>query len=312
MISPHFLPVKHFGVNFDRGMCLFEFSALREPEATRFPLIGDFCRQHCEFVRVPTPQVLYQEPLPYQGIRYLPDYFISNQTKAWQFAHHAPKTSLHPSRKAEFTNDIDYEIVSLINHGSGLHANLEQFCQKVCGLSTSQIVAKYHRAVWLPMYWSETLGTDWPTEFFYPKAGYAGALAERLGTAEKQNSASGARPDIATTELRLAFCLASVRNEFSVLFIPELRREGQQSPIYRITDQDYCAGIQTPKRRLVVEYRGDCDVAADLAVLGIEVRDIAYGSGRIVPPTRANVEAGYDFGNHMNAQIWRGMNENAA
>lgn len=309
MLSKFFLPTYHFGLPFDNGMQLFEFSALREPEATRFPLIGDFVRSHIDMVRIPTPQVLYQEPLPYAGIQYLPDYFISNHTKAFAYSNHNPKTSLHPSKKATFSNEVDYEVVSIINNGGSIHAAAESFCRKACGLPTSQILAKYHRALWLPLYFPESLGTDWKTEFWYPKAGYAGAIAEALGT----GIVGGVRPkEIRSVEINLAWCRASVSTPISVLFVPELRREGIQSPIYRITDQDHCAGIQTPTHRLVVEYRGECDVPADLAVLGIEVQDIAYGKGRIVPPTRANVEVGYNFGNHMNSQVWETMNATAS
>ena len=313
MLSPFFLPVEHFGVKFDRTMQLMEFSAMRSPEKERFPLIGEFCRQHCEFVRIPHPQVLSMDSMPYDGFRYLPDFFISNNTKLWGYSNHNPKTSLHPSKKATFSNEVDYEIVSIINNGGSIHSSAEAFCRKVTGLPSSQIVAKYHRAVWLPLYWPSTLGEIWDTPFWYPKAGYAGKLAEALGTGQVGGN-SGVRPDnIRSVEIRLAYCLAQVRTQFSVLFIPELRRRladntAIQSPIYRITDQDVCSGTGSEVHRLVVEYRGECDVAADLAVLGIVVQDIAYGKGRIVPPTRENVESGYDFSRNMNSGIWEIMN----
>ncbi len=310
MLSKFFLPTYHFGVPFDNGMQLLEFSAFREPEKTRFPLIGEFVRQHIEVVRIPHPEVLYFEPLPYSDHHYMPDFFISNHTKAFAYSNGFPKTTLHPHFKSTYSNEIDYEIASILNNGTAMHEFVAGFCRKVCGLPTKKILAKYHRALWLPLYWPETLGTIWETPFFYPRAGYAGKLAEIIGTSRAGGN-SGVRPsDIRPVEIRLAYCLATVSRPFSVLFVPELRRtDRSQSPIYRITDQDVCAGTGSEVHRLVVEYRGECDVAADLAVLGITVQDIAYGKGRIVPPTRENVEAGHDFGNHMNAQIWRGMNE---
>lgn len=304
MLSPFFLSVEHFGVKFDRGMQLFEFDAMRSPEKEQFPLIGEFCREFCEFVRIPAPEVLWMEPMPYDGHSYMPDFFISNHTKAFGFSNHNPKTSLHPSKKATFSNEVDYEIVSIINNGGSIHSAAEAFCRKVCGLPTSQIVAKYHRALWLPLYYPESLGTIWDTPFYYPRAGYAGRLAEIIGTGRSGGN-SGVRPEnIRPVEINIAHCLATVSRPFSVLFIPELRtKERKQSPIYRITDQDHCAGIQAATHRLVVEYRGECDVPADLAVLGIEVQDIAYTTGKIVPPTKTNVEAGYNFTNHMNSQL---------
>ena len=316
MLSKFFLPTYHFGLPFDNGMQLFEFSAMRSPEKERFPLIGEFCRQHCEFVRIPHPQVLSMDAMPYDGFRYLPDFFISNNTKLWAYSNHNPKTSLHPSKKATFSNEVDYEIVSIINNGGSIHSAAEAFCRKVTGLPSSQIVAKYHRAVWLPLYWPSTLGEIWDTPFWYPKDGYAGRLAEVLANVAAVRGTTNyptKRTDgLATVELSIAYCLAKVTHPFSVLFIPELRRRlprniSQQSPIYRITDQDVCAGTGSEVHRLVVEYRGECDVAADLAVLGIEVQDIAYGKGRIVPPTRENVESGYNFSNNLNSQIWELM-----
>ena len=306
MLSPFFLPLEHFGVKFDRTMQLMEFSAFREPEKTRFPLIGEFVRQHIDVVRIPHPEVLFQEPLPYDGISYAPDFFISNHTKAFAYSNGFPKTTLHPYFKSTYSNEIDYEITSILNNGTAMHEWNAKFCRKVCGLPTKKILAKYHRALWLPMYWPETLGQNWDTPFYYPKEGYAGALAERIGVIRTASGNSGIH--VQSVGIDIAYCLATVSRPFSVLFVPELRRtDRSQSPIYRITDQDVCAGTDSEVHRLVVEYRGECDVASDLAVLGITVQDIAYGKGRIVPPTRENVEAGYNFSNNLNSQIWELM-----
>lgn len=295
MLSPFFLPHEALGRKFDKGMTLYEFDALRSPEKEQFPLIGDFVRKHIRMVEIPKPQVVYRDPLPYNGLNYLNDYFIANDTKAFAYSKHAPKTFLHPSRKHEWGNDVDYETVSYLNHPGGMHESFETWCQKVCGFGLNKIVAKYHRALWLPLYHSESLGTIWPTKFHYPAKGYAGALAEVLGTEARPR-----QPAVEYVESRLAYILARTTNPKSVLFVLD-----RQTPIYRITDQTTCAGIGDDIHQIVVEFRGDCpNLERDLSKYGITIQALSFGEGRLVPPTRANVDAGYQFNNHMNSQIW--------
>ena len=299
MLSPFWLPYEALGRKWDKGCMLFEFDALREPEATQFPLIGKFVRKHIKMHEIPKPQIVYRDPAPYNGVRYMPDFFIANDTKQFAYSKHAPKTFLHPSRKHEWGNDVDYETVSYLNHPGGMHEAFEIWCNKVCGFGLNRIVAKYHRALWLPLFYSESLGTIWPTKFYYPAAGYAGALAEVLGTEAKPR-----HPAVEYVQSRLAYVLARSTNPKSVLFVLD-----RKTPIYRITDQTTCAGTGDDVRQIVVEFRGDCpNLERDLSEYGITIQGLTFGEGRLVPPTKANVEAGYDFGNHMNAQIWRTIN----
>ena len=295
MLSPFFLPVQHFGQKFDKAMTLYEFDAIRQPEAMLFPKIGDFVRKHLRMVEIPKPQIVVRQPMPYRGLKFMPDYFISNDTKAWIYAQAPSRTSLHPSKKHTWGNDVDYEVVSLINHPRGMHEAFEHWCKKVCGFGLGKIVAKYHRAIWLPLYYPESLGQVWPTKFHYPECGYAGALAEILGTSSK----AGSMADFVSTEC--AYILAKTSSRHSVLFVLD-----DQTPIYRITDQSVCAGAGDGPllHKLVVEYREQpVSLERDLAEYGYEIKSVAIGKGRIVPPTRANVEAGYDFSNNMNAQL---------
>ena len=101
-----------------------------------------------------------------------------------------------------------------------------------------------------------------------------------------------------SVELNIAYVLAAPRQHFSVVFIVD------QSPIYRVTDMDVCAGIDAPLHRLIVEYRGECDIGNELQRLGLaDAKQIAYGSARLQLPTLANVAKGWTPRPHINAQI---------
>jgi len=306
MLSPFFLPVEHMGHKFDRGCILFEFDAMREPEKTQFPLVGKFVRSKIRMVEIRKPQIVYREPMPFNAVRYMPDYFIANDTKAWLHSHSVPHTYLHPSHKHQWSNDVTYDVVSLINHPRGMHEAFETWCQKLYGFGLDRIVAKYHRAAWLPLYWPESFGTVWPTKFYYPVAGHAGALAEVLGTAPPDPQSI--KP-IESVDTAVAYCLATTvqARSHSVFFVLD-----RCTPIYRITDQTACAGWPNEIHRLVVEYREEpASIERDLAAFGYEVTALTVARSRLVPPTRANVEAGYRFDNHLNSQLMEYINATA-
>ena len=302
MLSPFFLPIEINGYKFDRAMQLYEFDALREPEATQYPLIGKWVRQYIEMVEIPRPEIVDREPLPYTKLRYMPDFLISNHTKAFAYSKHPYKTSLHPSRKNEF-GFIDYEVVSLINHPGSMHDTIEEWCKRVTGMPLSKMVAKHHRAIWAPLFFPESLGTIFPTKFWYPKLGYAGALAEQIGT--------GITPRVRakeTVEIEVAHAIAySIDHPASVLFVLD-----RETSIFRITDQDVCAGTGRTDHRLVIEFRGEenrPNIHGELERLGIRCKWVHFsGAAKLAPPTIANVQCGYDFNNNLNSQIMGIMN----
>lgn len=308
-------PVEHLGRKFDRAMTLYEFSALREPERTQFPQIGAWLRaKGVEFNEVPTPQMLWKG-------RLWPDLFIANQLEA------VPDDCLPDLRmtyqtraaKHKWHDALTFEACSLSHHGDAFHeAFIEPMCRKIAGRSSSEIAAKYHRTLWLPLYWPQTLRSrkSIPTPFFYPVAGYAGEVRRLLsGGVSVQNAAllgndgrseRRAEPvDYDTCDIQVAYVVAATRLHFSVAFIVD------DSPIYRITDQDSCAGIETPHHRLIVEYRGECSPLAELVRLGFigpNDNKIAYGSARLQLPTLANVAKGWTPRPHINNQLWELMN----
>ena len=301
-------PVEHFGHRFDRGSILFEFDALREPERTQFPIIGAYLRARgVEFNEVPTPQMLWRGKL-------WPDLYIANQLDAAEGAHPMLRDdmSCHAKYKAHWSDTFTLEEASSLNHGGAFHvAFIEPLCRKIAGRSSAEIAAKYHRAIWIPLYWPQTLRArqSIATPFYYPRAGYAGAAIPGDAGAGRPSSDVASRPADAVDaiELSTAFALAVPRQRFSVAFIVD------DSPIYRVTDQEECAGGPTRPllHRLIVEYRGECDVHDEMARLGFvdRIEKIAYGSARLQLPTLSNVAAGWTPRPHINAQLWSIIND---
>ena len=101
-------------------------------------------------------------------------------------------------------------------------------------------------------------------------------------------------------EIRLSFVIAPPRAHFSVLFVVD------PSPIYRVTDQDTCAGLTPEFHRYVVEYRGECNVVQELERLGLtyHARHIDFDSVRLTLPTITNVAAGWKPRPTINDTLW--------
>jgi hypothetical protein len=101
------------------------------------------------------------------------------------------KSPLHASEKSASARfkDADFATVSIANHGRTLHDLLfEPLCRKILGASCRDLLASYHRAAWLPLYYPETLLSQFgaapqqlpPTRFHYPAEGSASALVRAL------------------------------------------------------------------------------------------------------------------------------------
>lgn len=275
MLSKHFQPIEANGCKFDRGMILFEFDAFREPEKTQFAKIGEWVKERIEMVEIPTPQMLWRG-------KFAPDPFIANQLSG-------------------VPADVDFH-----------ETFIEPMCRKISGRSYSEMERKYHRALWLPEYWPETLRArqSLRTPFWYPRCGYAGSIIDCVQQLGKDAGVHGNRPNDSSNEtsgISLAFLLAKPRHDFSVLFVVD------QSPIYRVTDQDVCAGIETEWHRLVVEYQSQdpIGVVHELTRLGLisDVRWVSFHRMKMPIPTITNVLNGWKPAPHMNAQLWEVMND---
>ena len=174
---PHLRPVEHWGLKFDRGMTLFEFQAFREPERTQFPQIGAWLRaKGVEFNEVPTPVMLWN------GVLH-PDLFIANQLEAVPYDFYSRAPVEWQYCKSEWSNEYALESASISSHGEKFHDTfIETLCHKITGRHSSEISAKFHRSVWLPLFWPSTLRdrASIKTTFWYPCAGYAGAVKDAL------------------------------------------------------------------------------------------------------------------------------------
>lgn len=300
----HFDPVEIDGLKFDKGMCLFEFDALREPEKSRFPKIGEWVKALVPMNEIPTPQMYWQG-------KYWPDLFIANQLDAVPRSWHGAPYFL-PTNKHEWPAHLDLFMASVACHGVEFHeAFIESMCRKITGRSSNEMSAKYHRALWLPLYWEKTLreGASIRTPFWYPRAGYAGAVdAAGVGSSlqrayDRDGGKDGTPPERTVapdaSQITLTFLLAKPRHAFSVLFVVD------PSPIYRITDMDVCAGIDAEWHRWVVEAR---DGAPGFSVpWATEIRALGNKDIRLPLPTIANMRAEWKPTPTINDKLWSAM-----
>src|SRR5690348_8273511 len=153
MLSRHFNPIERGGAKWDAGMILYEFDALREPERTQFPKVRAYLESlGIEFNEV-RPQMLWCG-------RIVPDLYIANQLEAVPLGWYGDQVYFHPTdrRKSEWPVGMMLNTVSTACHGGKFHDTfIEPMCVKVLGVPTSSVIARYHRAAWLPIYWPETL-----------------------------------------------------------------------------------------------------------------------------------------------------------
>ena len=206
---------KHFGghfsgmvvedARFDVGMLFFEFTSFKsEPgisistyEDEKLGDAGRFVSTIRDFVDslgikynvAEMPKMIVEE-------RLLDDIFISNRLAALnelstktrqaileETTAAADRDERHPARKADWpvNEAFNLEEISTHNHGQTFHRLfMEPMCQKLTGLSTKDLAAKYHRLSWLPLYYPETLSAQLSnqpqplpeTRFHYPEDGF--------------------------------------------------------------------------------------------------------------------------------------------
>ncbi len=202
---------QHF---FDHGMTFFEFTSFHDPSkdilsydpkvrndsGRFFKFTEQYVRQRVDCVEVPTPKVYFNGT-------YADDFVISNRFQILQKIHPALRVPLqeeleaicasgdrtyHASNKlkneAAFL-EANYEFVAKSNHGQTFHrAFLEPLIDKIIGRDPTDIPALFHRMVWAPLFYGETLFsqfTEHPqqlptTRFHYPSSGYFGRFIDTL------------------------------------------------------------------------------------------------------------------------------------
>lgn len=115
---------------------------------------------------IPTPKTMFREQLVddfvlcnnFEVLNLLTD--VERETIKNELGPIASQKSvLHPTHKKEASYDrYDLKSASIANHGKTLHSLIiEPFVEKLLSLPSSVISASFHRVLWLPIYYPETL-----------------------------------------------------------------------------------------------------------------------------------------------------------
>jgi len=228
----HFTKLTVNGITFDPGGISHEFTAFNDtglidpksykPDVRndwgRFTkVIENYTRSHIDLERMQTPFTVYDGQL-------FPDIIMTNRLDVLQhpllrkrieaetqFITNQDESELHPKNKK--TNQLyiekSYYEASVANHGATLHSELfEPYFQKMSNLSTTGLIALYHRIGWLPLYYPETILSQYgnnpqnfhDTYFCYPKAGYIGIFGETLAKRLEEAGAVIIREGIETVK----------------------------------------------------------------------------------------------------------------
>ncbi|SDQ16389.1 NAD(P)-binding Rossmann-like domain-containing protein [Paraburkholderia fungorum] len=198
---------------FDAGMTNFEFELFGEPsdnieryDADCKPDIGRYVhlvrRYLSDYVDVeplPTPQMIHGDCMrddliitnQFDILGKLPD---SLRTAIRQELEVCASTAnaLHPRLKNAAGSPLEsasFEAASLANHGPTFHGLfVEPMFRKVLGVPTSEVKAVFHRSGWAPLFYPETLLSQFgptpqrlkPTVFHYPRDRHFGAFIDRM------------------------------------------------------------------------------------------------------------------------------------
>lgn len=228
----HFTKINIDGINFDPGAVSHEFTAfsdtgIQDPllytpivrnDWGRFTrLIEDYTKSHIDLVKMKLPCTVFNGQL-------YPDIIMTNKLDVLQhpvlkgnikaeaeFISHQPENGLHAKNKTTSSLFLErsYYEASLANHGAALHSALfEPYFQKMSNLSTTRLIARYHRIGWLPLYYPQTILSQFSekpqtfheTYFSYPKAGYIGIFGETLFRKLEEAGATIVREKIASVQ----------------------------------------------------------------------------------------------------------------
>lgn len=200
----HFRGLRLPDADFDLGMVLLESAGTTRTDAplssyrprvrydwTRFgALVDRWQAEQVRVVRAPTPEALVE------GRRH-PDHLIADRLDVLTDGGYAPPAPLprddarHAADKlvSPAYDDLLYSEAAELNHGKDIQARLiEPFAEKLLGPAYDTLLARYHRAGWLPLYWPETLAAacagrptglaEYP--FWTTASGFVGDLVQSL------------------------------------------------------------------------------------------------------------------------------------
>ncbi len=203
----HFRGLRVADTDFDIGMVTLEqLGGGRSPSAepapseyhpdrrydwTRFAALVDRWQAACtELRRTPTPEVLLE------GRRW-PDHLMSDRLDVLAALGDPPpvlRPRDDPLHAAHKTTGAAYDVLTYAaaaeaNHGGALQRRLvTPFAAKVLGPALADLLALYHRAAWLPLYWPETVAAacaGQPTAvaehaFWTTRTGFVGDVVREL------------------------------------------------------------------------------------------------------------------------------------
>ena len=203
-LGGHFAGMQIDGHAYDLGMVLLEKLPSTEQGArlatyrsevrnewTRFgDLAASWLDEQLPSRRAPTPQCLLDS-------RRWPDYLIANRLEAFVNAGVAAPDLLDRSdpRHAGQKNlgsaygSLSYAEAARVNHGQALHDHfVEPFVRKLLNVSSAEVLARYHRAAWVPLFYPQTLTEALRGEaanlpeypFWVPDASHVGSLVTHL------------------------------------------------------------------------------------------------------------------------------------
>jgi len=188
--------------NLDANASLTGYSPSRKNDSGRFVSI---IRQYFDELGVQVNEV--STPKMFFDGAYHEDFLMANRLGSLDHLKESEKQNVlqevceimgdpklkqyHASRKSEeplFTQE-SVEAVSLANHGQTFHEKfMEPFSLKLTNLPTSKFLGHYHRVLWLPLFYPETIREALetqsdvlkPTVFHCPKAGSLKVLVDQV------------------------------------------------------------------------------------------------------------------------------------
>lgn len=200
----HFRGMRLEDADFDIGMVLLELLPGADDDADRADYrpgvrydwtrfgghVDRWLATHVPRVRTPTPEVLVD------GRRW-PDYLIANRLDVLAGDAFPPPPLVPREDPRHAAAKIDspafatlrYAEAAELNHGTVIQRRLvAPFAAKLLGQAGEDLLARYHRAGWLPLYWPETLGAacegrptglaEYP--FWTTATGFVGELVRSL------------------------------------------------------------------------------------------------------------------------------------
>jgi hypothetical protein len=121
--------------------------------------VSDWIGSYLDLKKVITPSTLIEGKV-------IPDYLISNryeflQSKNLKLIKNLSRSNInHASNKATSLafDTLKYSEAAIYNHGTIIHNRfIEPFISKLSGHSSDSFLARFHRALWAPLYYPETI-----------------------------------------------------------------------------------------------------------------------------------------------------------